>query len=255
MDNKIVPGILICLLSFACIYLVLLGLLKGLERTDWTTKKKNSYFIRSLIGVILWVICISALALIGFFGKFTTMPPRVIFIFILAIPLLIIIGGSKSFTEILRVIPLHWLVYMQSFRIVVELLLFIAYRKQLLPVQMTFEGYNYDILSGLLAIPAGWLMMKYPLKARTIGLIYNLLGILLLINIITIAVLSMPTPIRTFMNEPALTIVGEFPFIYLPAVLVIVALALHIFSFRQLLLKGVFARGQEGPGSTVLMAE
>jgi hypothetical protein len=255
MDNRTVPGILMCLLSFACIYLVLLGLLKGLERTDWTTKKKNSYFIRSLIGVSIWVTGISALALTGFFSNFSNMPPRIIFIFILAFPLLIIIGGSKSFTEILRVIPLHWLVFMQSFRIVVELLLFIAYRRQLLPVQMTFEGYNYDILSGLLAIPAGWLMMKYPLKARTIGLIYNLLGILLLINILTIAVLSMPTPIRTFMNEPANTIIGEFPFIYLPAVLVIVALALHIFSFRQLMLRGVFARRQGGQSNTVLLAK
>jgi hypothetical protein len=255
MDNKTVPGILMCLLSFACIYLVLLGLLKGLERTDWTAKKKNNFFIRTLIGVSIWVIGMSALALSGFFKDFAPMPPRIVFILVLAIPILIVIANSKSFTDLLRVTPPHWLVFMQSFRIVVEILLFIAYGRQLLPVQMTFEGYNYDILSGLLAIPAGWLMMKYPYKARSIGLIYNTLGILLLINILTIAVLSMPTQIRYFTNDPANTIVGEFPFIYLPAILVITALALHIFSIRQLLLKGSLAKGSEEQMNTVLMAK
>ena len=60
------------------------------------------------------------------------------------------------------------------------------------------------------------------------------MGLLLLINILVIAVLSMPTPLRYFMNEPANTLVGEFPFIYLPAVLVVIAMGLHIFSLRQI---------------------
>jgi len=52
-----------------------------------------------------------------------------------------------------------------------------------------------------------------------------------------IAVLSMPTPIRYFMNEPANTLVAEFPFILLPAVLVPMAYTMNIFSLRQLLAK------------------
>jgi hypothetical protein len=52
-----------------------------------------------------------------------------------------------------------------------------------------------------------------------------------------IAILSMPTSFRYFMNEPANTIVAQFPFIYLPGVLVVLAFAFHIFSLRQLLLK------------------
>ena len=55
-------------------------------------------------------------------------------------------------------------------------------------------------------------------------------------NIVVIAVLSMPTPIRYFMNEPANVIVGQFPFILLPGVLVPIAYAMNIFSLRQLLL-------------------
>jgi hypothetical protein len=58
---------------------------------------------------------------------------------------------------------------------------------------------------------------------------------LLLMNIVTIAVLSMPTPFRQFMNEPANEIVATFPFVYLPGVLVVLAFAFHAFSLRQLL--------------------
>ena len=40
--------------------------------------------------------------------------------------------------------------------------------------------------------------------------LWNILGLGLLINIVAIAILSMPTPLRVFMNEPANTIVTEF---------------------------------------------
>ena len=96
---------------------------------------------------------------------------------------------------------------------------------------MTFEGYNFDVLSGVLAILAAIIIKK---KWRPgVALTYNIIGLLLLINIVVVAILSMPTPLRYFMNEPANTLVGEFPFIYLPAVLVVIAYSMHIFSLRQ----------------------
>jgi hypothetical protein len=101
---------------------------------------------------------------------------------------------------------------------------------------MTFEGNNFDILSGLLALPAGWMIDRNPSLARGIGITYNVVGILLLINILTIAVLSMPTSLRYFENEPTNVIVGEFPFIYIPAVFVVLAIFMHVFSLRQLFL-------------------
>jgi hypothetical protein len=38
------------------------------------------------------------------------------------------------------------------------------------------------------------------------------------------------------MNEPPITVVGLFPFIYLPTVLVVFAYSFHILSLRQLYL-------------------
>lgn len=63
---------------------------------------------------------------------------------------------------------------------------------------------------------------------------WNLLSLGLLINIVTIALLSIPTPFRVFMNEPANTLVAHFPFILLPGMLVPLAYGLHFLSMRQL---------------------
>ena len=63
---------------------------------------------------------------------------------------------------------------------------------------------------------------------------YNFIGLVLLFNIVTVAILSIPGPFRYFMNEPANTIVTYFPIVFLPAFLVPLAYTLHFFPLRQL---------------------
>ena len=107
------------------------------------------------------------------------------------------------------------------------------YREGLLPVQMTYEGWNYDIVSGLGAIPMALLAARGRLSRRGLR-IWNWVGLLLLLNILTIALLSMPTPLRVFMNEPGNRIVAEAPWVWLPVVLVQAALFGHLVVFRWL---------------------
>jgi hypothetical protein len=237
MNHLSAPAIVMGLYSLLCLIIFLIMLKRSIARTGWPAGEQSSYFAKATVVVLLWVTIISVLALAGVFSNFSKLPPRPALIIVMALILLLVLSFSGSFSRILEVTPPHWLVLMQVFRIGVELLLYISFTKKLIPVQMTFEGYNYDIISGILALAAAWIMAKRP-RARTItGIIYNVIGLLLLVNVLVIAVLSMPTPIRRFMTEPALNIVGEFPFILLPGVLVVLALALHIFSLRQLLLK------------------
>jgi hypothetical protein len=128
------------------------------------------------------------------------------------------------------------LIQLQVFRVFVEVLLWMLVIENLLPVQMSFEGRNFDILSGLIAAIVAWLAYKNK-ASKTILIVYNLLGLGLLINIVTIAILSMPTPFQYFINEPSNTIVTLFPFSWLPAFLVPLAYMLHFFSLRQVLMK------------------
>jgi hypothetical protein len=118
----------------------------------------------------------------------------------------------------------------------VEVLLWALYASALLPIQMTFEGRNFDIITGVTAVLlttrlSGFMLLdKLP---RFVIILWNIMGLGLLINIVAIAILSMPTPFRYFMNEPANTIVTLFPISLLPAFLVPLAYMLHILSLRK----------------------
>jgi hypothetical protein len=237
------PEILMALLAIACIAIALNGLYNSLKHVDWPETKKKRVFLVTTTVAVIWMLLLGILSSQGFFAQFDSIPPKPLLAVLPPIILLSILAFTKGFASILAVTPAHWLVFFQSFRIAVELLLWQAYERGLLPVQMTFEGRNFDILSGILALLAGYMLWKHQKGARTVGIIYNFIGLILLLNIVIVAILSMPTPFRYFMNEPANTIVAQFPFIYLPGVLVVLAFAFHVFSLRQLFL------GKDGSAS------
>jgi len=173
----------------------------------------------------------------GFFSQFNSLPPRLPLVIILPLPVIFMVAFSKTGTMLLRTIPQHWLVFMQSFRIFVELLLWLGFLRNMLPVQMTFEGGNLDIITGILSVPVGFAVLRQKNYSAKLAVLFNIIGLVLLLNILVIAVLSMPTPLRHFMNEPANTLVTTFPFILLPGVLVPVAYSLHILSLRKLFIE------------------
>jgi Na+-driven multidrug efflux pump len=105
-----------------------------------------------------------------------------------------------------------------------------------LPVQMTFEGRNLDVLSGITA-PFIARFVAHKKISKTAAILWNLLCLGLLINIVIVAILSTPSPWRIFMNEPANTIVASFPVSWLPGFLVPLAYILHFVSLKQLLSK------------------
>lgn len=236
-NNFSMPGFLMLLLTFICIVLILKGLYATLRKTGWEQKRRNKIFLITIASIIAWVGVLTVLSFQNFFSDFSKLPPRPALAIIIPLPFVLLIAFSKKGTHFLLSMPSHWLVWLQSFRLIVEVLLFLAFIAGKLPVQMTFEGRNFDILTGLFALPVGYLLVRGKTYATRLVVIFNFIGILLLINILVIAVLSMPTSLRYFMNEPSNNLVAQFPFILLPGVLVPLAYSLHIFSLRQLLAK------------------
>ena len=64
--------------------------------------------------------------------------------------------------------------------------------------------------------------------------VWNAAGIVLLTNVLTIAVLSTPTSIRVFHNEPANVWITQAPWVWLPAVDVLAAVLGHVLVYRRL---------------------
>jgi hypothetical protein len=150
--------------------------------------------------------------------------------------LLIAVGVALSPLggRIVARISIAALVGYQGFRVLVELLLHRAYLEGLMPIQMSYSGRNFDVVSGVTAILLGaWLATGR--RSRALVLAWNVLGLILLANIIGVALLSAPTPFRVFMNEPENTFITRVPYVWLPAVMVLAALMGHVLVSRWLL--------------------
>ncbi len=229
-----------------CLLLILLGLRLVLKKTDFTKKKQNKILLQTSFVFVFWLCLTGILSFTGLLEmneqKPVLPPPLIVLINIPLVIILLLVTFNKTLKEILKVAPAHQLVYFQSFRIGVEILIWLAFIQNLLPIQMTFEGYNFDILVGIFALPVGYFVAKqnsinsYKTKKsllKKILIVWNIFGLILLATIVIISVLSAPLPIRYFMNEPSAKIVATFPFVWLPTVLVAIAYCLHILSLKQ----------------------
>ena len=94
------------------------------------------------------------------------------------------VAFSRLGTMVARSAPTSMLVGLQVFRLPLELVLFRLSLDGVLPVQMTFDGMNYDIASGVVAGIVGlWASWREP--PRIVVLLWNVMGLALLATIVT----------------------------------------------------------------------
>jgi hypothetical protein len=101
-----------------------------------------------------------------------------------------------------------------------------------MPVQMSFSGRNFDIFTGITALIVAALV-RWGRAGRGLVLAWNILGLALLVNIMVIAILATPR-IQYFGPRNINFFVAYPPFVWLPAIMVLAALAGHLIIFRAL---------------------
>ena len=168
----------------------------------------------------------------GTLRNWESTPPAFAILVITILLLAFRIGLGTPGRRIAEWIPLWALVAVQGFRLPLELAMHRMYERGIMPVQMSYSGLNYDILTGALALVVAWLVYTNRAGARIVRL-WNVVGLLLLINVVTVAILATPR-IRYFGDEHLNTWVTYPPFVWLPAVMVLAALAGHLIVFRAL---------------------
>jgi hypothetical protein len=181
-----------------------------------------------------WLLFQAAFALGGTYQVITA-PPRVA-LFGVAPALLLIafyfIFARQSFIERL---PLKTLTLLSVIRIPVELVLLWLFQQGTEPRAMTFEGNNFDILSGLSAPIVYFFAFRGGKTNRRLLIVWNIFALLLLFNVVIIAMLSFPGPTQQISLEQPNVGVTYFPFIWLPSVIVPIVLFSHLASLWQLL--------------------
>lgn len=235
MNPITTAGILITALALLCIVLFLNGLRKALTYTKLPAQKQKRILTTTTLAVAGWLLLLGLLANQQVFAV-VSFPPRPMFTVLFSLIVILALSFTRTGKALLLANPLHWLVFFQAFRIGVEFWFWYGYKTGVLPKIMTFEGANLDIIAGLLALAAGFLMLKQPRQARVIATVYNIAGILILLNTLRAAALSMPSPFQQYPFDERLLLLGQPYFIYLPGILVVMALGFHILSLRQVAL-------------------
>ena len=180
------------------------------------------------------VALLGYLSLDGYFANFRSLPPRILPALLLPLLAGSLFLRSAGARDLLARTPPQWPIYAQSFRILMELILWLLYLQHRAPAIMTFEGRNADILVGLTAIPVGYLCFVRRAWSPRVALWWNVAGILILLNVVVHAQLSTPSPFRVFVTDPPVTFIASWPYILLPGFLVPLAWLLHAASLIQL---------------------
>jgi hypothetical protein len=220
----------------AMLVLFLFGLNVALQRRYADKSFLHNGTLTTGILLVLWLGVLVFLSHLKLFDNWDEVPPRFLFVLIPPMAIVFLATFSSRVKRLLLTIPAQWLVYIQTFRIAVEIVLWLIFLDYLIPVQMTFEGLNFDVLIGITALPAGyWIMTKRATPAFIIA--WNVLGLLLLTNIVFIAIFSTPSPLNLFPDPPYNTIITQAPFVWLPGFLVPLAMFMHLLSVKKTILE------------------
>ena len=209
---------------------------------DWAGRRlgerpttRRRWAIGTGLGVALWLLLSAVVAASGVLRRFDIAPPPFAWL-VLAVTLLgILVPYSRLGTRLVRGLPLAALVGYQVFRFPLELLMHRAYVEGLMPVQMSYSGWNFDILTGISAGVLGLALLRWNVP-RVVVHVWNVAGLALLVNIVTVAAVS--TPAFGWFGRDHLNVWIMYPpFVWLPAVMVTAALMGHLLVWRKLRLE------------------
>lgn len=191
-----------------------------------------------LLILILGLAALQAvLANEGFFLDASAIPPRIVLIIapsILLILLAFLTKAGRRFTDGLNMESYTWL---HTVRIPVEFVILWLSIEGLMPESMSFEGRNFDILSGLSApFIAYWGWRKGRIGNRWL-LAWNVLCLALVLQVVITGVLSAPSPFQQLSLDQPNVGVLYFPFVWLPGIIVPMVIYGHLAAIRRLVMR------------------
>lgn len=200
--------------------------LAGKTRVVWTIG----------VGMGIWLCAQMILAYRGFYLASFELPPRML---VAIVPWILLYIGLFAFLwrgHYLQKLSLKTMTHIHVFRLPLELIVFTGLASAgYIPNVMTLHETNFDILAGLTAPLIGYLYFTRKNLSWKGLLVWNIVSLLLLVNITFTAVLSFPYPFQQFGFEQPNVAILHFPFILLPTLLVPIAYFCHLASIHHLL--------------------
>jgi hypothetical protein len=186
-----------------------------------------------VILLILLSVSHCILAANGFYLVNNSMPPRVtLFLAPTLVAIILLFTWGRQFTNQLDI---KWLTLLHIVRVPVEIGLFLLAKEKLVPELMTFEGRNFDILSGITAPFIFYFGFVKPVLSRNILLAWNFICLGLLLNILVNAILAIPSPFQQHAFDQPNVGVLYFPVVLLPVLIVALVLFAHLVCIVRLM--------------------
>lgn len=134
----------------------------------------------------------------------------------------------------IKSIDLEVYTYLHTVRIVVEVVILLLFMQGLMPKSMTFEGRNFDIFSGISAPIIAYLYFSQKTLSKNILIIWNVLCLFLVLQVVITGILAAPTILQKIEFEQPNVAVLQFPFVWLPTVIVPIVIFGHLVSLKRL---------------------
>jgi hypothetical protein len=186
----------------------------------------------AFIATAIWLGVTWQVAENGALRRWNAMPPPFGLLVLTIVLLALRLAFGPVGRRIAQTIPLWVLIGVHGFRLPLEIAMHGVYERGIMPLQMTYTGRNYDIITGATAIDVAAAIYAGKGGAR-LARLWNIIGLLLLLNVVVIAILSTPR-FAVFGDANLNTFVTYAPFVWLPAVMVLAALTGHLVIFRAL---------------------
>ena len=182
-----------------------------------------------------WMILQTVISVQGFYTVTTTLPPRFALTIVPPFVFIVLLFVTRKGRQFIASSNIKSLTLLHTVRIPVEIVLLGLFIYKTIPEIMTFEGRNFDILSGLSAPVIYYFMFVRRKLPAALFLLWNILCIGLLVNIVVTAVLAAPFPFQQLAFEQPNIAVLYFPFVWLPAVIIPLVLLSHLASMYQVI--------------------
>jgi hypothetical protein len=201
--------------------------------------KASGYSKITLLILLAWLLIQGLVGASGFYTNTNSIPPRFALLGLPPMIVIILLFLTKTGKQFIDRLNTGTLTLLHINRVFVELVLYWLFVQKTIPQLMTFEGRNFDILSGLTAPVVYYFGFATKKLNKSVIIIWNILCIGLLINIVINAVLSIPFPFQQFgFDQPNIAVL-HFPYIWLPCCIVPLVLFSHLATIRHLLRREV----------------
>lgn len=207
----------------------------GLTLADVAPDAKRRFGITLGVTIMVWVALVGALSYSGAVEPNADRAFPTLGILILGSAILGNVMWARSATAqaVLKIIPSWWLAAIQLYRIVRVVFILLA-ADGILPnyfAQTTGWG---DIAVGLAAPFVALLLWIDERRFRYFAVIWCVAGIADLLTVLFKALLTAPGPMQIDIDIPTV-IIGQFPFAFIPLLVVPISLILHVQLMRKLL--------------------